>query len=123
LWVVEVKDHIASASSYSISARVGRFLRPRKGYVAKLEGKVAAVAARPDAAAELVTGPPLPAPPGGWRVHPLLATRRLEPAAFALDPPPAPFVLVRDLAAHLRGEDRSYGRRGAGGVIAEIGGD
>ena len=95
--MIEVKDHIQTASSYAINTRVAKFLRPRSGYVAKLTAKVIAITNHSDAAAAIAVGQPVTAPVGGWRVLPLLATGRIEPAAFALRPLPVEFVLVHNL--------------------------
>jgi hypothetical protein len=107
LWVVEAKDHIMTASGYSISKRVQRFAG-RTGHEAKLLKKAETIRQHARAAAALLGV----ATPGAsaWEVRAVMATRRIEPAAFTLRPPAVEYVLVDDLAEHLTGNDRRYGR-------------
>lgn len=108
LWVVEVKHHIHSASPYSVTKRAERFLKPRKGYVAKLAAKAAVIARHPDLAATLVDGGD-GVPPLSWTVRAVMATQRVEPAAFTRGQLDVAFVTVDNLAEHLGGEHRAYG--------------
>ncbi len=113
LWVIEVKDHIDSVSPYSIEKRVDRFLKIGKGYLPKLQAKVSVIGRHADEAAGIAIGHPVPQPEGGWKVRPLMVTRRMEPAAFVTGRTSAvPFVLVSDLAAYLTGHEQSYGATG-----------
>jgi hypothetical protein len=110
LWVIEVKHHIASASPYSITQRAGRFLKPMKGYLSKLRDKTRHIQQYSDQAAQIACGHPVQRPADGWRVRPLMATLRIEPAAFAVNGPhDIPFVLVNRLGQHLAGDEQSYG--------------
>lgn len=102
LWVLEVKEHIESASPYSITERARRFLRKKKGYVDKALAKTMTVAAKPDVYAAIACGGPVTAPADGWTVLPVMVTSRIEPAAFPQGHESAiPFVLGRDLVLQL----------------------
>lgn len=107
LWVVEAKHHIESASAYAISHRAQRFLK-KGGYVDTLLAKAAVVQAHADQAAALVLGNDGQRP-GGWDVRPVMATARVEPAAFTDSTPRVPFVLVRRLGHYLSTGEGAYG--------------
>jgi Holliday junction resolvase-like predicted endonuclease len=92
LWVVEVKDKQEAFSPVEIAANVTDF-HQLGGHVTKLLGKAAAVQAHRPEVAELLGVDPT----RSWTVHPLLLTRRVEPAAFVTDPKVA-FVILTDLA-------------------------
>jgi hypothetical protein len=103
LWVVEVKHRQDSASPDAVDRRVADFLDGRRSHVAKLLSKAAQLERYLDAAIALADpGGPAPGPSEHWAVRPVLATYRLEPAAYASDVPPAvEFVLAHRLAEHL----------------------
>jgi hypothetical protein len=103
---VEVKDHVMTASGYSVNQRVQRFAS-RKGYEAKLLKKTTTISQHADAAATLLGLPRAPV----WTVTPVMATRRVEPAAFNVIRTRVEYVLVDHLADHLSGSSRRYGLR------------
>ncbi len=109
LWLLEAKEHIESASPYSITMRVRRFLKSGKGYVNKTLAKVEVVRAHADAFAAIACNRSVSPPAGGWTVLPVMVTRRVEPAAFPQGRDSAiPFVLAGDLARHLETLDQNY---------------
>ena len=79
LWVCEVKDVYAAVSQRTPRSRIDKFQNPRNGHVGQLTRLVQAVSARTDAAARLLSVRPADR---GWKVLPLMVTRRVEPAAF-----------------------------------------
>jgi hypothetical protein len=110
LWVLEDKEHIESASPYSIAQRARRFLK-NNGYVDKALAKARTVAAHPDAYAAIACGGAVPTPEGGWTVLPVMVTSRIEPAAFPQDRESAiPFVLAQDLGRYLTTLEGNYDR-------------
>lgn len=112
IWVLETKEHIESASPYSITERARRFLKRKKGYVDKALAKTRTVAAVPDVYAAIACGGPVTAPAHGWTVLPVMVTSRIEPAAFPQDRESAiPFVLGQDLGRYLTTLGGNYDRR------------
>lgn len=98
IWVVEVKDLYAAVSPQTMKRRIDKFTDPgRDGFINVLGAKRDAVANNPDAALKLLN---TPVGTQAWRVLPLMATRRVEPAAFVAGIG-VPFVVVDDLAALL----------------------
>jgi len=111
LWLLETKEHIESASPYSITQRARRFLKPRQGYVDKALAKAETVPAHADAFVAIVCQRSVPPPEGGWTVLPVMVTSRIEPAAFPQDRESAiAFVLADDLTWHLTTLDQNCDR-------------
>jgi hypothetical protein len=101
LWVCEVKDVYAAVSQRTLRARIDKFRNPRDGHVGQLTRLAQAVSANTDAAANLLSAP---SPGQGWKVLPLMVTRRVEPAAF-VDGVAVSFTVLDDLARLLQADD------------------
>lgn len=82
IWVIEAKDPTIPFSGRNIRRMVDDFHKP-KGYVSKLERKTREVEA---SASTLAAALAVPEPERDWTVVPLVVTRRVDPAAFAVNP-------------------------------------
>jgi len=105
LWVCEVKDVYAAVSQHTLRARIDKFQNPRNGHVGQLTRLVQAVSARTDAAARLLSVHPADR---GWKVLPLMVTRRVEPAAF-VEGAAVTFTVIDDLARILQADEGPRG--------------
>jgi len=98
LWVCEVKDVYAAVSQHTLRSRIDKFQSPRDGHAGQLTRLVQAVSANTDAAARLLSVHPADR---GWKVLPLMVTRRVEPAAF-VDGVAVTFTVFDDLVRILQ---------------------
>lgn len=94
IWIVEVKDPTVPFSSRNMRRMVDDFHKPGR-YVDKLLAKVRDVAA---SASSLAGALKIVDPDREWVVLPLVVTRRVDPAAFAVMPR-IPFCVSDDVVA------------------------
>jgi hypothetical protein len=116
MWVIEVKDSYIPYSSYQIRRLVNTFSDEGK-YVDQLLAKVGDIEASAPSLASTLN---LPNPSREWTVMGLMATRHLEPAAFAVNPRVAFCVIADVLGVVCQDQLPTPGLHGAATALDDV---